>query len=262
MPLLESCIYESQALRPTFFCELTHLIRYWSKNSNNPDYPVYGKLMKTFWFELIAIFNRLVDNSSDNYGITTSSIVSSMAELLGYLKNAPEHSRRNMKVKFSDSPVESAEPPSSPVPTSKVDVGNRDDVAFLKELQQLIIKLCVSYFKRITDKPFKHKVINLVKIIAGHESKELFIALAKTYDENANLLQFYNQNLKILMTTESEETEALINLIFSIMSHMSDSEKHVVLQSFQEVDFYLIFLIKICVSSIFFDFIETCFIGR
>lgn len=234
MPVIESCIYENQSMRSTFFCELSHLVRYWSKNCDKPEHSAYVKLMKIFWFDLIATFNRLVDNSNDSTAI--SSIVASMAELLMYLKNAPFHSRRNMKVKFSDSASESAEAPSSPLLASPTTVSDEENAAFLIELQQLVNKLSVSYFKRITDKPFKHKVINLVKIISGHESKELFMALAKIYDENGSLLQFYNENLKILMTTENEETEALINLIFSIMSHMSDEEKNIVLQSFQEVD--------------------------
>lgn len=259
MPVIESCIHENQSMRSPFFCELTHLVRYWSRMSASPEQPdtaaTYGKLMKIFWFELIAIFNRLVDNSSDNYGITTGSIVGSMAELLTYLRDAPGHSRRrNMRVKFSDSNTSSSNSSPSPVdssvpttPTSEDGGGGGEENAgFLKELQQLVIKLCVSYFKRITDKPFKHKVINLVKIIAGHECKELFVALARTYDESASLLQFYNQNLKILMTTESEETEALVSFIFSIMSHMPDSEKGVVLESFKEVRMLIFALV--CIS--------------
>lgn len=232
MPVVESCFCDHQEMKRVFFCELAQLLRYWCKNSNNSEYPAYPKLMKTFWFELIAIFNRLVDN--DSYEVTTSSIVTSMAELLMYLKNAPAHTRRNMKVKFSDS-TESLSLPDTASEQSVIVVNDSDNAVFLQELQQLVTKLCVSYFKRITDKPCKHKVINLVKIISGHESKELFIALSKTYDENGNLLQFYNKNLKTLIATENEETEVLINLIFSIMSHMMDSEKEEVLKSLQEV---------------------------
>lgn len=235
MPVVESCFCDHQEIKRIFFCELAHLLRYWCKNSNNADYPAYSKLMKTFWFELIAIFNRLVD--SDSHEISTSSIISSMAELLSYLKNAPAHSRRNMRVKFSDS-TESLSSPDAASESSITIVSDSENAAFLQELQQLVTKLCVSYFKRITDKPCKHKVINLVKIMSGHESRELFIALAKAYDENGNLLQFYNKNLKILMSTESEEADALINLIFGIMSHMMDAEKEEVLQSFKEVKYF------------------------
>ncbi|XP_058790902.1 E3 ubiquitin-protein ligase listerin [Phymastichus coffea] len=236
MPLIESCLCENQSVRSIFFCELSHLLRYWSKNSNKSEYPTYVKLMKIFWFDLIAIFNRIVDNSNDNYGTTISSIVINIAELLMYLKNAPYHSRRNMKVKFSDSAPESDIQPTSPSLSLPTIVSDDDNAAFIKELQQFVIKLCVSYFKKIMDKPFEHKVINLVKIITGNESKELFTALAKAYDESGSLLQFYNQNLKTLMTIENEEIEALINLIFSIMSHMCNEEKKVVLQSFQEIE--------------------------
>ncbi|XP_014213334.1 E3 ubiquitin-protein ligase listerin [Copidosoma floridanum] len=234
MPVVESCLSESQTICPIFFCELAHLLRYWSKNSDSSDNAVYGRMMEIFWHDLAATFDRLIDKASESSA--TSAIVSSMTDLLQYLKIAPEHSRRNMKVKFSDSKEAKSPPKDLALTPMSVDKSNTEAVAFLKELQQLITRLCVGYFRRITDQPLKHKVADLVRLVAGHESKGLFQQLAKTYDEDASLLQFYYKNLKIMLNSENGETEDLINLIFSIMSHMSEAEKQEVLQSFLEID--------------------------
>lgn len=239
MPVIESCFNNNnKTMRTIFFCELAHLLRYWRKNSDSPDYPVYNQMMKIYWYELTNIFNRLIDDTSESS--TKSDIVSSMAELLQYLKTAPCHGRRNMKVKFLDtSESQSSIQSSSLKIIQSVEEKNTETVAFLNELQQFIVKICVGYFKRINENPLVHKIADLIKILSVHESKEIFEELAKTFDSNTNLLQFYNKNLKILLN--GNDKEALISLIFSMMLYMLDTEKREVLYSFNDVIIFVSF---------------------
>ena len=234
MPVIESCLLENNSMKSFLFCELCHLVRYWSRNSETPEYSSYSKLMKTFWFDLLATFNRLIDNSIENSNEKIATIINSITDLLNYLKNAPEHNRRNMKVRFVDA-ANDADESSLPSSSETVQIKKTEEDAFLAELQQFIIKLSVSYFKRINDKPVNNKIAYLVKILSLYESKELFVALAKAYNSDADLLHFYNQNLKPLVKTENEEIDALVNLIFGMITHMNDPEKLVVLDSFKEV---------------------------
>ena len=113
-----------------------------------------------------------------------------------------------MKVKFSDSVGSMDFPSVSPIKISDVNENNR--VIFCNELQQIVTKLWISYFKKINKKSHLFKVTNLVKIISNHESEDIFRELAKTFDESANLLDFYDKILKI------EEKEVWINLIFAV----------------------------------------------
>jgi hypothetical protein len=243
--MIESCINKDLSMRSSFFSKLNSLIRYWSKNSDNPNYTAYAKLLEIFWFELMAIFNRLIDNYNGGYNITTSFVVNSMSELLEHLNKEPRDDRRQMKITFWDSQTESPEPPkcSSIEPTLVTD---NDNAIFLKQLEKFIVKLCVSYFKRIKD---RRKTIDLVKIIMNHGNKELLIALANINNENASLLNFYDQNLRILLTSEGVNIEDLVNFIFITMSYMEDSEKDLVLQTLLEVQYIFIYtMIKLLFS--------------
>ncbi|KAL7296700.1 hypothetical protein TKK_0010114 [Trichogramma kaykai] len=232
-PVIRNCIYECTPFRSPFFCELSHLVRYWSKNKHNSDYPAYNELMNTFWSELMNIFDQLVDSADTDYNTTVSDIIESIADLLNYLQIAPSHNRRNMKVKFSDT---MNAPTSEKIQQSPAIICHNQDVEFSNDLQQLVTKLCVDYFKRINENPSKHKIINLIKIIHGHENEKLFVALSKSYDTDENLLQFYNQYLKPLMSLENEETNATIDFIFIIISYMDNIEKIQTLKSFTEVN--------------------------
>ena len=136
IPVIESCILENVAMRLIFFFALTHLLRYWSNNRDNKEFPAYSKLINIFWDEVCELFNKLIDNSIQTCG-AIKIVVNSMSELLLYLKTAPDHSQRNMKVKFSDSVESTNFPPVSAIKIS--DVNENDQDIFCNELQQIVV---------------------------------------------------------------------------------------------------------------------------
>ncbi|KAG7213022.1 hypothetical protein KM043_002357 [Ampulex compressa] len=103
MPVLEQCLKENVPIKKIFFCEVTHLIRYWSKNRENEEYKSYACLIQEFWVELKTLIESLVDLSDDSTTSQILNINNSQIELLHNLKNAPVHIRKNLNVKFSDS---------------------------------------------------------------------------------------------------------------------------------------------------------------
>ena len=87
IPVIESCIFENVAMRPIFFCELTHLLRYWSENRDNKEFPAYSKLINIFWDEVCELLNKLIDNSIETCG-AIEIVMNAISELLLYLKAA------------------------------------------------------------------------------------------------------------------------------------------------------------------------------
>ncbi|KYN02241.1 hypothetical protein ALC62_07025 [Cyphomyrmex costatus] len=100
MPVIETCMMDSTFMKQCCFVEITHLIRYWSKNRTNEKYKSYVSLMEQFWIELLLLFEKYMNMLK---GITyTADEKDSHIEFLLNLKNIPDRTRKKLKVKFSD----------------------------------------------------------------------------------------------------------------------------------------------------------------
>uniref|UniRef100_V9IIV2 E3 ubiquitin-protein ligase listerin n=1 Tax=Apis cerana TaxID=7461 RepID=V9IIV2_APICE len=100
IPALEMCLKENNQMKQILFSEITHLIRYWSKNRYNHDYKSYSYLIEEFWKNLNILFTSLIDASENSEIFDISDTNNSQIEFLITLKTAPMHSRKNLKVKF------------------------------------------------------------------------------------------------------------------------------------------------------------------
>lgn len=233
IPVVETCIQENSRIKTAFFCELTHLIRYWGKHRNNSELPSYGSLIKTFWQELSCLLKKLLVGLTNIYdGDANRNIESSITELLWYLKNAPLHNRKNLKVKFSDSTESDESQKSSSVPT----IENIEDAEFLTEFQELINDFCSFYFNQIIEQPHRYDILNVVKIIEENENKDLFSTLAKRCCNKESLLEFYEYKISNLFDDCGDKIDPLIHFIFIMMMHMTDSEKKNVLKILENVN--------------------------
>ncbi|XP_076766423.1 E3 ubiquitin-protein ligase listerin [Xylocopa sonorina] len=230
IPALEMCLKENSPMKQTFFCEITHLIRYWSKNRNNKGYKSYSCLIQEFWRTLDILFSSLIRASENSETFHTPDTNNSQIEFLIALKTGPEHRRKNLKVKFSG-PDENT--------TAQSHIRNAEsntDTEFLSELNTFVNSLCMKYFHQITDQRAKKYVIYLNKIITCFESKELSKNLSEFLKTQINFLEFYDKILRNWLLTQSKETEHIIELIFNVMKYLSDSEKNEILKTLTEFD--------------------------
>ncbi|KYN18118.1 hypothetical protein ALC57_09628 [Trachymyrmex cornetzi] len=100
MPVIEACMTDSIFMKQCCFIEITHLIRYWSKNRNNEKYKSYISLMEQFWIELPLLFEKYMNMSKGI--VCTADGKDSHIEFLLNLKDVPDRTRKKLKVKFSD----------------------------------------------------------------------------------------------------------------------------------------------------------------
>ncbi|KYQ46429.1 hypothetical protein ALC60_14525 [Trachymyrmex zeteki] len=100
MPVIEACMTDSIFMKQCCFIEITHLIRYWSKNRTNEKYKSYVSLMEQFWIELPLLFEKYMNMSKGFACIADGK--DSHIEFLLNLKDVPDRTRKKLKVKFSD----------------------------------------------------------------------------------------------------------------------------------------------------------------
>ncbi|XP_043272085.1 E3 ubiquitin-protein ligase listerin [Venturia canescens] len=229
MPVIELSITETGPLKTVLFCEVTQLVRYWSKNRNNAEYPMYGKIVEKFWRELETTFVNILKRMDEEYD-KSLNINDTQIELLCSLKNAPTHSRKNLRVKFSD-PNEPQEERSQIKPNE-----SEEDLIFLAELDRFVNNLCVAYLNKNTHQSSYKNVEFLNHLVTSFESEQLFIGIAKAYRDDADLFQFYDKVLKNWLLDRPEARRASVQLVFSSLKYMDDTSKILVLKSLTELD--------------------------
>lgn len=229
IPVIESCITELGQSKSILFCEVTQLLRYWSKNRSNAEYRAYANLMEKFWSELEAMFARLLVKMDESYD-SNSNVHDAQIDLLLNLKNAPTHSRKNLRVKFSD-PDDPVEPKCQPK-TAELE----DDKPFNEELHHFVNNLCVVYLNKNTSLPSDINVEFLIRLVSNFESEKLFTDVARVYRGDADLLEFYDKVLRIWLIEKTVSCEAVIQLMFTALKYMNDTEKNTVLKSVTELN--------------------------
>lgn len=226
MFVIEACMTDRISMKQFCFAEVAHLVRYWSKNRTNEEYKAYVSLMQQFWIELRLLFIKLINMSKE---IVTSYTKESQIEFLLTLKNLPDRNRKKLKVSFSDS--------SSIASQSKVKVADiYTDTVFNAELCEFVNTLCIVYFNNINNQQSIEYVKQLNKLIKYFASKELFVALSKSFKFDKDFFEFYNNNLRSLLLENSEIMEEVIELIFYFIKYINDTKKNEVLKSLIELN--------------------------
>lgn len=227
------CLKENNQMKQILFSEITHLIRYWSKNRYNHDYKSYSYLIQEFWKNLNILFASLVDSSENSEIFDISDTNNSQIEFLITLKTAPMHTRKNLKVKFCNTEENII------IQSQIQNIENDADTEFLSELNNFVNCLCVKYFNQITEKREKKYIAYLNKLIICFESDELFKNLSEFLKTHINFLNFCNEILRDWLLEQSKETEHIIELIFNLMKYMNYSERNEILKSLTEVNIFL-----------------------
>lgn len=237
MPVIEACMTDSTFMKQYCFTEITHLIRYWSKNRTNEKYKSYAALMEQFWIEWPLLFNKFMimpKRIAYTVGLKDSHI-----EFLINLKNVPDRTQKKLKVKFSD--------PNDSVTVSEPKIKIIDpyaDTVFNAELCEYVSCLCTIYFNSINgpsveDDQCMENIRQLNKLMKYFASKELFVAFSKSFilfkfDED--FFEFYDKNLRSLLLQKSNMAEQILELIFHFIAYINDAEKDKILKSLIELN--------------------------
>ncbi|XP_076673514.1 E3 ubiquitin-protein ligase listerin [Andrena cerasifolii] len=230
MPVLEISLKENTAVKQILFCEITHLVRYWSKNRCNPDYKSYSHLVQEFWHQLNLLSNSLINASENSETVNIPDTNNAQIEFLIALKIAPAHDRKNLKVKFCTS--EKNMKVQSEMQNIEFDI----DTEFTTELNNFVNFLCIKYFSRITEQRAQKYVTYLNKLMTYFENDALFPNLSESQGTQIDFFKFYDEILRNWLLEESKETEHIVELIFNILKYMNASEKNEVLKSLTQLE--------------------------
>lgn len=249
MPVLEICLKEDTPMKQIYFCEITHLVRYWSKNRHNEDYKSYSFLIYEFWEELNTLFSSLINETQNSETFNIPDKNNAQIEFLVTLKTAPTHNRKNLKVKFCTSENDTKIQPEAQ------NLGNNTDTEFVVELNSLVNFLCVQYFSKITEQCTEKYIIYLNKLLTHFESEELFTNISKSKRMQIDFFSFYDRILRKWLLEQSKETKHLVELIFNLLKYMTNSERNEVIMSLTQVKVTYV----VCASkNIYYRYLFLC----
>ncbi|XP_014468985.1 PREDICTED: E3 ubiquitin-protein ligase listerin [Dinoponera quadriceps] len=226
VPVIDACMRENAPMRQLLFTEVTHLLRYWSKNRANEACKSYAPLIRQFWLELRFLFDKLTDAPWTE----TAASQPLEIELLLTLKHAPDRGRKKLKVKFSgpdDTSVTRQPEAKRPAET---------DPLFNAELCEFVNALCAIYFNKINDRQSTSYIGPLNEIMRHFASKELFVALSASFKFTKDFFEFYDRRLRPLLLANPDAMAPIVELIFRFITYVSDTEKEKVLRSLVELN--------------------------
>lgn len=227
MPIIETCITENISMRQICFTEITHLVRYWSKNRANEGYKVYALLMPQFWAELRLLFDKFTKDTTMSRNADARD---AQIEFLLILKNAPDHTRKKLKVRFS-------EPNDFSMGQSEVKFTKADaDTIFTAELYEFVNAICTIYFGKINDQHSTEYIGQLNKLLKDFASKELFVTLSESFKFDKDFFEFCDKNLRPLLLNNSDTIGQILDLTFYFITYASDIEKNKILNLLIELN--------------------------
>ncbi|XP_012276738.1 E3 ubiquitin-protein ligase listerin [Orussus abietinus] len=216
IPVLESCIKECSLIKSILFGQVTNLVRYWSKNRTNTDYPSYVHLIKEFWTELDILFDKL--NDEDNERARHSQI-----NLLLNLRNVSNKNRENLRVTFSDAITE-------PVIHNDIkSAKSTEDTVFLKELDQFVFAIGVRCFNKIIKDRSSPDIEYFNSIVTNFKNKDLFNPISDVFIVN-------QEKFKVWLTENSEQTDMLLRLAFALSKYMDTQNREKLLEWLLKLD--------------------------
>ncbi|KAK2580762.1 hypothetical protein KPH14_011385 [Odynerus spinipes] len=230
MPMIEMCLTENIIMKQILFCEVTQLLRYWSKNRCNEEYKSYPLLLAQFWTELKLLYQKLINMMQTSNLTSIVNRSNCQIEFLLNLKNTPNQRRKNLKVKFS----ETDQIMETQCPIQKVEI--EVDTVFHTELCDFVYDFCVTCFNKINTDHFIEYTEYLNKLITYFECNELFTALSKSLRPDITLFEFYTETLQDWLKLPSGKEKHIVELIFKFIKYMSDTEKDKVLRSLTEFE--------------------------
>ncbi|KOX68013.1 hypothetical protein WN51_08144, partial [Melipona quadrifasciata] len=128
---------EDGPLAQLFSYEITHLVRYWSKNRYNKNYKSNIYLVEEFWQYPNMLFTSPVNISTQTAFLVT-------------LRMCSVYDRLNLEMKFRNSEENIMNE------TQTLNVENDTDVIFLAEFINFVKFICVKCFNQITQKGLSH----------------------------------------------------------------------------------------------------------
>jgi len=232
MPVIETCMtcMCNVATKQFCFTEITHLVRYWSKNRTNEEYKSYNSMIQQFWIELHLLFDKSINISREIVISHNIDAKDSQIEFLLTLKNAPDRTRNKLKVTFSD--ANNSMKKRSEIKVTDVNT----DTVFNAEFCQFINLLCINFFNKINHQRSIDYISQLNKLTKHFASRELFVALSKSLEVDKNFFEFYDNSLKYLLLQNSETMEQIVELIFYFIAYINDDEKDKILKSLIELN--------------------------
>ena len=223
MIMIEFSLKENTIYNKILFFEISQLIRYWTKQSI--EYNTYSELVDTFWTELSIIFEKLFASSDENFEEEKASVIfNSQINFLLALKNSPVP-KLSRKVTFLDDI-------NNEIEFKSQHKNVEDDFQFLIIFENFIHTVSINCLKKANSQS-SWSIKIFLKLVAKFETKELFIALAKSLKDVADLISFY----EVLKTWLGKgiEVQAGVELVFIILKYMEESDQEALLNSLLEM---------------------------
>lgn len=212
------------------------LVKYWMKQSKEPNGEKYDQLVRNFWQNVASTVLGQIDQAADADSIT--KVIDGHILLLQTLKTSfSSEGKKAQSIKFDgDAPT----PAEKPVPTQEIDPAVVE--RYKHNLNEAVEKMCCGYFEFADKKEIIESVLTpLITILNEWDSKSLYLALAKHFNANS-VYEWYDQVLRRWMVTDTMRCKSVVDVIFMMLKHLTEEEQDAVLNSFDQVSdiFYLL----------------------
>lgn len=233
-PKLYSSSFNFVKLNSSYLGDVSLL---WTKESllNNSTADRFSHLIRIFWKNLIYVLTTQIENMKPD-DVEIKKITESHIELLMGLKNASNHKKKLVsRVKF-EIELSTNDKDSILEKTESVESQNVSQ-NFQHSLINATHEICGQYLLYAKVKNVSSPVLNpLFSLVCEFDSPELHSCMLKVLNKDSSkIVNLYSNYYEQWLKSDSMRSQAVVDLSFILMIHLSQEEQLCLLKSFNQV---------------------------
>lgn len=209
---------------------MANLLKYWLKQANEDNSDKYDQLIRNFWqnigFTLTTQINKLPLNNEDIEKVMDAHIL-----LLQTLKTSfTQELKKQHSIKF-EADGRAAEALPAAAPRAPPALAPR----YRRDLHALVHQVCTEYFAFASSKQISNPVMSpLITLLVQFDSESLFLSVARRFGCRS-VYELYDKVLRSWLTGDTMRCKAVVDIVFMLMWHLTESEQDAVFDSFKQV---------------------------
>ncbi|XP_037296543.1 E3 ubiquitin-protein ligase listerin [Manduca sexta] len=208
---------------------MASLVKYWLKQSKEPNGEKYDQLVRNFWQNIASKLSTQIDKlSSEEEDIARH--IDGHVLLLQTLKISFLHEpKKAQSIKFEDSEVMVQRETASPEKCDPTIVER-----FKHNLENVVQNVCYQYLQFAGEKKLVNAVLTpLLSLLIEFNQREVLLAVARQFDVDS-LSKFYEKVFREWLFDEALRCKVVVDVVFLMLQHMTEEEQEATLDSFNQ----------------------------
>ncbi|CAB3237900.1 unnamed protein product [Arctia plantaginis] len=230
--------HDSQTRNNLIKCSVTNmtsLVKYWLKQSNEGKSEKYDQLLRNFWQNIGSTLLTQIDKCSTDL-VEIEMLIDAHILLLQSLKTTfSQETKKQLSIKFEKSVDDDKESVVSDGPAANRQCDATAVDRYEHNLDELVHKVIAHYFEAAEKKEAANAILTpVITLLSQFDSADAYRAVARRLGADS-ALGLYRRVLHRWLAGDTMRCKAVVDIIFLMIKYLKEDEQDVVFDSFREL---------------------------